>query len=99
VEILEEVVHRDPMDGEALMLLATHYAGAGEKERAILYYQRAEGIEAFEADASIKHGQLLAGMGKFDAAIPLLKRAQQLKPGDRLAKYLEELERYQKLRR
>ncbi len=98
-EILEEVVKLDPLDGEALMLLAQHYAGASEKERAILYYQRVEGIERFEADASVKHAQLLAGMSKLDQAIPLLKRAQQLKPRDSVAKYLEELERYQKLRR
>jgi hypothetical protein len=62
----------------------------------MLYYQRAAGVEAFEADASVKHAQLLAGTGKIDQAIPLLKRAQQLKPREGVAKYLEELERYQK---
>lgn len=99
VEIFEEVVKLDPLDGDALMQLAQHYAAAGEKERAILYYQRAAGIEAFEADASVKQAQVLASTGKVDLAIPLLKRAQQLKPRDGVAKYLEELERYQKNRR
>jgi Flp pilus assembly protein TadD len=99
VEILEEVVKLEPLDGDALMLLAHHYGNTGEKERAILHYQRAEGVEAFEADASVKHAQLVAGMGKVDLAIPLLKRAQQLKPRDSVGKFLEELERYQKQRR
>jgi len=96
VQILEEVVQLDPLDGDALMQLAQHYASSGEKERAILYYQRAAAVEAFEADASVKLAQLFAGTGKIDQAIPLLKRAQQIKPRDGVAKYLEELERYQK---
>ena len=99
VEILEEVAKLDPLDGEALMLLANHYVGTGEKERAILYYERAEGIEAFEADAAVKHAQLLVSMSKTDQAIPLLKRAQQIKQRDSVGKYLEELERFQKGRR
>jgi tetratricopeptide (TPR) repeat protein len=98
-EVLEEVTKLDPLDGEALMLLASHYVSTGEKERAILYYQRAEAIEAFEADAAVKHAQLLVGMGKAEEAIPLLKRAQRVKPRDSVAKYLEDLERYQKGRR
>ena len=56
-------------------------------------------MEPFEADASVKHAQLLAGMGRLDQAIPLLKRAQQLKPRESVAKFLEELECYQKQKR
>jgi len=99
VKILEEVVAVDPLDGEALMILAQHYGDAGEKERAILYYQRAGSITATEADAAVKHAQLLAGMSRLDEAIPLLKRAQSLKPREGVGKFLEELERYQKQRR
>jgi len=99
VKILEEVVQLDPLDGDALMLLAGHYAGNGEKDKAILFYERAAGVDAFEADALLRHAQLLVGMSKATEALPLLKRSDAKKPRDSVKKFIEELERFQKLRR
>jgi len=91
--VLEEIVALDPLDGEALMLLGQHYARSGESEKAMFYYERAESLEAFEAEAMVRHAQILVGQSKFEEAVPLLKRAQELKPRDGVAHYLEQVER------
>ena len=93
VATLEEIVALDPLDGEALMLLGRHYAQANAPEKAIFYYERAEGIEAVEADARLRHAQLLVAQSRFQDAVPLLKRAQELKPRDDVGHYLEQVER------
>ncbi len=96
--VLEEIVKLDPLDGEALMLLGQHYSRQNEPDRAIFYYERAESIEAFEANAKIRHAQTLVGMGRFGDAVPLLRRAQEVKPRDDVAQYLSQVERIAKTR-
>jgi tetratricopeptide (TPR) repeat protein len=93
VTSLEQIVSLDPLDGEALMLLGQHYSRANEIDRAIFYYERAESLEPFEADAKVRHAQLLVTQAKYREAVPLLKRAQELKPRDEVARYLEQVER------
>jgi tetratricopeptide (TPR) repeat protein len=98
VTALEEVVTLDPMDGEALLALGQHYARNHEPERAVLYYERAEGIESVEADAKVRHAQILVQDRRYAEAIPLLKRAQELRPRDDVARYLDEVERLARAR-
>ncbi len=97
--VLEEIVRLDPLDGEALMLLGQHYSRQNEPDRAIFYYERAASLEAFEANARIRHAQVLVGLGRYTEAIPLLRRAQEVKPHDDVARYLEQVERIAKTRR
>ncbi len=97
VKILEEVVAVDPLDGEALILLAQHY-GRNTPEKAIFYYERAAGIEKHEAEAKLYHGQLLVGQAKYIDAIPLLRRAYELKPRSDIEDYLKQVERIAKTR-
>lgn len=99
VRVLEQTVALDPLDGEALMLLGQHYARVKEPERAIFYYERAAGLEAYEAAARLRHAQILVGQGKLADALPLLRRAQELKPQDDVARYLEQVERLVRTRR
>ena len=93
VRALEGIVALDPLDGEALLLLGRHYAQANAPERAIFYYERAEGIEAVEADARLRHAQLLVAQSRFQDAVPLLKRAQEIRPREDVGRYLEQVER------
>ena len=93
VGVLEEIVQIDPLDGEALILLGQHYARINEPEQAIFYYERAESINGFEADAKVRHAQLLVNLTKYGEAIPLLKRAQEIEQRDDVARYLEQVER------
>ena len=93
IRILEEVVALDPLDGDALLLIGQHYAEAGEAEHAIIYFERAENIQAVEAQARLRHAQVFVSQGKYDQAVPLLKRAQEIKPREQVARYLEQVER------
>ncbi|HEV8112955.1 MAG TPA: tetratricopeptide repeat protein [Planctomycetota bacterium] len=97
-KILEEVVQIDPLDGEALMLLGQHYGRQNEPDRAILYYERAASLDAFEVNAKIRHAQVLVGMARYADAIPLLRRAQEVRPREDIARYLEQVERIAKAR-
>ncbi len=96
--LLKEVIALDPMDGDALLLLGQFYTRKNDPETAIFYYERAESLEKFEADAKIRHAQLLVAKNKFADALPLLKRAQELKPRESVARYIEQVERLAKSR-
>jgi tetratricopeptide (TPR) repeat protein len=92
VKILEEIVRLDPLEGESLILLGQFYATT-DMEKAIFYFERAAALEAFEASAKLRHGQLLVKNGKYQEALPLLKRAYELKPREEVQRYTEQVER------
>ena len=73
--VLEQIVAMDPLDGEALILLGQHYGRSNDPEKAIFYYERAESIDKYEADAKVRHAQLLVQLSRYSEAIPLLKSA------------------------
>jgi tetratricopeptide (TPR) repeat protein len=98
VRVLEEIVELDPLDGEALILLGQHSARANDPEKAIFYYERAESLEKYEADAKVRHAQLLVSQGKYNDALPMLRRAQEINPRDDIQKYLDQVERVSKNR-
>ena len=97
--VLEEIVKLDPLDGEALMMLGQHYSRVSEPEKAIFYYERAASLETFEVNAKVRQAQVLVGMNRYADAVPLLRRAQELKPRDDIARYLEQVERMAKSKR
>jgi len=96
VHVLKKIVELDPLDGEALILLGQHKARTGDIEKAIFYYERAAAIEKHEADAKVRHGQLLVEQGRYAEALPLLRRAQAIKPRDNIQEYLDQVERLAK---
>jgi tetratricopeptide (TPR) repeat protein len=91
--LLREIVALDPLDGDALILLGQHASRAGDAEKAVFWFERAEGLESHEADARVRHAQLLVGQGRYAEALPLLRRAQQVNPRENIAEYLEQVER------
>jgi tetratricopeptide (TPR) repeat protein len=99
VRILEEIVAADPLDGDALMLLAEHHARDGDPDRAILYYERAGSLESFESLALVRQAQIQIGRGKYQEALPLLRRAQEIRPRDEIARYIEQIERLARAQR
>ena len=94
--VLEEIIKNNPLDGEALIMLGQHYALQNQPDRAIFYYERAESIEAFEGNAKTRHAQVLVGMGRYMEAVPLLRRALEIKPSDEISAYLRQVERISK---
>lgn len=91
--LLEDMVRLDPMDGEALILLARHHAERDRLEKACFYFERAEQLEEHEALACLRHGQALVKNGRYREAVPLLKRSMELQPREELERYLEQIER------
>lgn len=91
--VLEAIIKKNPLDGEALLLSGGYYSRKGQKEQAIFRYEMAAKISGFEADAWLKHAQLLVEQRDYHAAIALLKKAQKLKPRAHVQKYLEAVER------
>ncbi len=91
--LLKEIVELDPLDGEALILLGQYQMRAGDRDQAIFYFERAAAMEKFEADAKVRHAQMLVREGKYDQALPLLRRAQQVNPRENIQTYLEQIER------
>lgn len=98
VRVLKEIVELDPLDGEALILLGQHASRTGDSEQAIFYFERAANIEGHEADAKVRHAQVLVKEGRYSEALPLLRRAQQIKPRENVQQYLEQVERVAKTR-
>ncbi len=98
VRVLEEIVEFDPTDGEALMLLGQVYERQDEPDRAIFWYERAASLEEYEANARIRHAQVLVRQARYAEALPLLRRAQEVRPRDDVARYLEQVERVAKSR-
>jgi len=94
--ILEEIVALDPLDGEAILLLGQHAARDGKTEQAVYYYERAAALEDFEADAKVRHAELLVREGNYAAALPMLRRAQALKPREYVQEFLDSVERLAK---
>jgi len=90
---LEEIAARNPMDGEAIILLGDYFGNNGEREKAEFRYDLAAKITGFEADAMVKHAQLLVRSKEYARAVDLLTRAQKLKPRDSIGRYLEQVQR------
>lgn len=91
--VLEEIVELDPLDGEALILLGQHAQRGGDSEQAAFYFERAAAIEDFEADAKLRHAQMLVVEKKYAEALPLLRRAQQINYRENVQEFLEGVER------
>ncbi|MCS6770617.1 MAG: tetratricopeptide repeat protein [Kiritimatiellae bacterium] len=91
--ILEEIIRVDPLDGDALIRLGQLAAKEGRLEQAVLYFERAAALDRFEAEAKLRHAQALVRNGRFQEAVPLLKRSQELRPREDVARYLEQVER------
>lgn len=96
--VLEEIVELDPLDGEALILLGQHHAREGDAEKAAFYFERAAAIEKYEADAKVRHAQLLVQNGEYAEALPLLRSTQRINFRENVQEYLEQVERAAKSR-
>ena len=94
ISILEELIERDPMDGQALLLLAEFYVEEGDVEgynRADLYFERAAKVPDWEVRALISWARSFVSRELFGKAIPHLERAQVLDPQDHIGRYLEQV--------
>jgi len=92
IKVLEQIIERNPLDGEALLLAGDYYAKNDQREKAEFRYDAASKLQGFEAEAFVKHAQLLVQSQKYVPAVELLHKAQKIKPRDNVQRYLEKLE-------
>lgn len=92
IQTLEQIIQKNPLDGEALLLAGDYYAKNDQREKAEFRYQTAASITATEADAYVKHAQMLVQSQKYSQAIELLRKAQKVRPRDNVQRYLEKME-------
>ena len=97
-ELLQQIVKRDTLNGEALIELANYYADQGELAKATNRYEQAAKIEGFERRALIAHGQALVREGAYQKALPLLRRALKIESDNNLQDYVDKVERAAKSR-
>lgn len=93
VELLNKIVERDSLNGDALIELADFYADQGDMAKAVNRYEQAEKIEAFEREALVAHAQARVRDGQYKEALPLLRRALQLRSDNNLEDYAQRVER------
>lgn len=94
VPILEKLIANDPLDGQALILLAEHYTRLDTIDgfsRADLYYERAVKVDDQEVRALISWARSYVARDRFDKAIPLLERANTKEPREYITRYLEQV--------
>ncbi|MCC5835253.1 MAG: tetratricopeptide repeat protein [Opitutales bacterium] len=89
IEMLQQVVRRDPLNGSALLLIASYHWRQDDHEEAIIYFERAERVDDTEVEALIQHARMRVSLREFDRAVELLQRAQMLEPRGYVADYLE----------
>lgn len=90
--ILTEVVKSDPLNGQALLLLANYYSKQGEREKAVIHYERAQDVEETEVEALIQHARMLVRERDFPEAAKLLSRAQSIEPQSNVEAFLAKVE-------
>jgi Flp pilus assembly protein TadD len=92
IKVLEQIIERNPLDGEALLMAGDYYARNGQAEKAELRYDTAGKLQGFEADAFVQHAKLLVQSQKYAQAAELLRKAQKVKPRDNVQRYLDKVE-------
>lgn len=90
--LLKQVVARNPLQGEALLLIAEIEMEAERFEEAVFYLERAQSVPEQKVAALTALGRLEVERGDFDAALKHLRVAQQLEPQPRIARYIRSIE-------
>ncbi len=89
---LKAIIARNPLAGDALLLLAGFQSNTNEIEEAILNYEAARKIEKFKRRALLEQAQMHVRLAEYDKAVPLLQEALEIEPEDRIQKYMEAVE-------
>lgn len=98
VGILEKLVDLNPQDGDSLLKLGKYYQDIGEPEQAGFYFERAQNLEGYKADANVRLAQLKVELKEYDDALRLLRAAQEINPRDQVDRFIEQIERFSRNR-
>ncbi len=86
---LQGILDRNPLDGQALLLLADYHAGRGEREEAEFLYERAIRLPGYQVEAYVQHARLLVREQEYEAALVLLRKAQDVRYQEHVDRYMQ----------
>ena len=90
-KILEEIVRKHPLEGEALLILGQLAWKQKDYAEASLRFERAAKDSEHEVRALIEHARMMVSKNQYEKASSLLERAQSIDPQPRVAKYLKSI--------
>lgn len=88
-KLVEDWLSREPLDGQALILLARFREEAGQREESEMLLEQAERLPEDAAAAHLAHGRLLVSESEYGDAIEHLAKSYELNPHESLAEYLK----------
>ncbi len=89
VELVQAILKRNPLDGQALLMMARHHSDEGDREQALMLAEQAAQAQETTFDALLLQGELLIGKADYEKAAEILAQALDLQPSAPLAEYLE----------
>lgn len=89
VASVESLLERNPLDGQALLLLGQFREAEGKPQAAALLFEQAARDPEHAAEALRHHGMLQVRLREIPAALNLLQRSHNLSPDPGLAKLID----------
>lgn len=94
---LENIIGKDPLDGEVLLMLSEYFLGDKETEKGLMLLEQASQVQGFTARSERRLGEVYVSRGDYNKALSALKKSQDLEPHKALEEYIESVERLSKL--
>lgn len=91
---VEALLKSNPLDGDALLLLAGHFEKNADRERAIMLLEQAAKVDSTRAEALFRHGKMLVEDRRYKDGIRLIDESLELKPRPALDDYLATVRRF-----
>ncbi len=92
-QIYQEILRRQPLDGQALIKFANLLLNDNDSDSATAYFQRASRLPQFAADACVGLARSAVAKQDFQAAADWLKKALKIKPDNTAIKnYLQQVQ-------
>ncbi|MDF1813892.1 MAG: tetratricopeptide repeat protein [Verrucomicrobiales bacterium] len=86
---VEALLSKDPLDGDALMLLAKFREEQNRQDDAIVLLEQAAVVPEHRAAALFAHGKILVNRFQYKEALKLLEESNHIDPKDSLKQYIE----------
>ena len=93
LSVLEQIIEKNPLDAEALLLAGDFYMQAEDFEKALFRFEMVARIPGSESDGWIKQATVLVKKQQYTKAIELLEKAQKSNPRDNIQKFLDSVKR------
>ena len=87
------VVEKNPLDAQALLLLADYHLVNKRQEHELMLLEQAAAVNGYRIEALRKQGEILVQRGDYSKALPLLSEAQELAPDETLVQYITTLKK------